>query len=158
MRIKVKPAHYHSVTKTKYQWSSNYSRGQPAVFSLVFSWFFYAVSLICLWCWAAFFSVHHSKTTFISVIKQRLYMARWKEGIWTGLITPKEPSVDCVNMGILLPEAVLETWMHPNGSTAFKCEITWCNLAQYALPQVPTCFHNLRFYISQELVWCIVLS
>ena len=30
-----------------------------------------------------------------------IYMARWKEDIWNGLIAPKEPAVERINTGIL---------------------------------------------------------
>lgn len=105
---------------------------------------------MCVWHWGAFFSEHHSKNKFIPVIGWRLSWADERK-LFTGLITLKEPSVDCVSVGILSPEAVLETWIHPNGFAAFKCEITWCNLAQYTLPQVSMSFRGLGAFHFTEI-------
>lgn len=122
-------------SETKYNRSSNYSCGQAALFALFLNVSFFTLyaELFYLCPTLTFLFWQHSKNTgFFYDQAKSLYMARWKEEMWTGLI-PMKPEVDCVNMGILWPEAVLETWMHPNGITAFKCQITWCNLAHFAL-------------------------
>lgn len=87
-----------------------------------------------------------------------LYMARWKEEFWTGLITPEEPAVDLSIWESFSLRRFWETQMHPNAqklhSVRAQDSLTQLSPLQSALcHRWPCVFTTYKFTIPYKLVW-----